>query len=45
LLIMAAVAAAVGAVHGAAVSWSLLVVVLGLLVLAVAERPAQATPG
>ena len=44
LLILAAVAAAVGAVHGAAVSWSLLVVVLGLLVLAAAERPAQATP-
>jgi NAD(P)H-dependent FMN reductase len=44
LLILAVVAAAVAAVHGAAVSWSLFVVVLGLLLLAAAERPARATP-
>jgi hypothetical protein len=43
LLTLAVVAAAVGAVHGAAASWSLLVVVLGLLALAAAERPAQVT--
>jgi hypothetical protein len=40
LLILTVVAAAVGGVHGAAVSWSLIAVVLGLLVLASAERPA-----
>jgi low temperature requirement protein LtrA len=44
LLILAAVAAAVGAAHGAAASWSLFGVVLGLLLLASAERPARATP-
>jgi hypothetical protein len=44
LLILAAVAAAVGAAHGAAASWSLFAVVLGLLLLASAERPARATP-
>jgi low temperature requirement protein LtrA len=44
LLILAVVAAAVGAVHGASVSWSLFVVVLGLLLLASAKRPARATP-
>jgi low temperature requirement protein LtrA len=44
LLILAAVAVAVGAVHGAAASWSLLVVVMGILLLASAERPARATP-
>jgi low temperature requirement protein LtrA len=44
LLTLAVVAAAVAAVHGAAASWSLLVVVLGLLALAAAERPAPATP-
>ena len=38
LLTLAVVAAAVAALHGAAVSWSLFVVVLGLL-LAAAERP------
>jgi low temperature requirement protein LtrA len=44
LLILSAIAAAVGAVHGAAATWSLLVVVLGLLAIAAAERPARATP-
>jgi hypothetical protein len=44
LLPLAAIAAAVGAVHGAAATWSLLAVVLGLLAIAAAERPAPATP-
>ena len=39
LVILAVVAAGVWATHGAAVTWSLLVVALGLLLLAAVERP------
>jgi low temperature requirement protein LtrA len=39
LVILAVVAAGVWATHGEAVTWSLLVVVLGLLLLGVVERP------
>ena len=40
LLLLAVVAAGVWAAHGAPVTWSLLVVALGLLLLGAAKRPA-----
>ena len=45
LVILAVVGAGIGATHGAAVTWSLLVVALGLLLLGVVERPTPESRG
>jgi len=45
LVILAVVAAGVWATHGAAVTWSLLVVALGLLLLGAVERPTPEARG
>jgi hypothetical protein len=45
LVILAAVACGVWATHGDAVTWSLLVVTLGLLLLGVVERPTPEARG
>jgi hypothetical protein len=45
LVILAVVAAGVWATHGVAVTWSLLVVVLGLLLLGAVERPTPEARG
>ena len=45
LVILAVVAAGVWATHGAAVTWSLLAVTLGLLLLGVVERPTPEARG
>jgi low temperature requirement protein LtrA len=45
LMILAVVAAGVWVTHGAAVTWSLLVVVLGLLLLGAVERPTPEARG
>jgi low temperature requirement protein LtrA len=45
LVILAVVAAGVWVTHGAAVTWSLLVVVLGLLLLGAVERPTPEARG
>jgi low temperature requirement protein LtrA len=45
LVILAVVAASVWATQGAAVTWSLLVVALGLLLLGAVERPTPETRG
>jgi low temperature requirement protein LtrA len=45
LVILAVIAAGVWATHGEAVTWSLLVVALGLLLLGVVERPTREARG